>query len=213
MVYTMKNDVLLFTSTNCPHCAALKDSFKKLQQQAQIGHLSIVNIEQHPEQAAEYGIRSVPWFKIAELEFVGAHSPKELTYWVNNADTPAGIRQYLVEQLEAGKLQQTEQQLKRHPDWMAICIPVLADMQSPLQARIGISAIFESMAGEPVLEMILAPLEELLASDDARTRGDACHLLSLINHSHAKQLVRQCLQDPDPQVREIAEEAIADSPF
>jgi thioredoxin-like negative regulator of GroEL len=212
MASTMKNDVLLFTSTNCPHCAALKESFQKLQQQDQLGELSIVNIEEHPEQAAKYGIRSVPWFKIAELVFIGAHSLKELTYWVNNASTPGGIRQYVIEQLETGKLQQTEQLLKQHPDWLAICVSVLADMQSPLQARIGISAIFESLAGMPVLETTVAPLEELLDSGDARIRGDACHLLSLVDHSQAKKLVRQCLQDPDPQVREIAQEAIADSP-
>lgn len=209
----VKKDVLLFTSTHCPHCAALKASLEKLQQQGQVGQLSVVNIEQHPEQAAKYNVRSVPWFKIAELEFIGAHSLKELTYWVKNADTIDGIRQYLVEQLEAGKLQQTEQLLRRHPQWLKLCIPVLSDMQSPLQARIGISAIIEGMAGEPMLENILAPLEQLLDNNDARVRGDACHLLSLINHAQARELVGRCLQDPDPQVREIAQDALADPAF
>lgn len=209
----MTVDILLFTSTHCPHCAALVDSFHKLQQQKLINEFSVINIEQHPEQAAEYQIRSVPWFRIGELEFFGAHTFRELEYWVRYANTEEGIRQYIIQQLESGQLKNIEKQFQRHPDWLDISVAVLGDMQSPLQARIGISAIIESMAGSPLLEKIIRPLGRLVKADDARVRGDVCHLLGLINHADAKNMVRECLHDPDPEVREIAEETIADSSF
>lgn len=209
----MTVDILLFTSTHCPHCAALVDSFRNLQQQKLINEFSVIDIEQHPEQAAEYQIRSVPWFRIGELEFFGAHTPKELEYWVRHANTEEGIRQYIIQQLETGQLKDTERQFQRHPDWLNISVTVLGDMESPLQARIGISAIIESMAGSPLLDQIIQPLGNLVKANDARVRGDVCHLLGFINHADAKKLVRECLHDPDPEVREIAEETIADSPF
>ena len=209
----MAIDILIFTSTNCTHCASLVDSFRKLQQQNKVGELSVVNIEKHPEQAADYHVRSVPWFRIGDFEFSGAHNYKELEYWVKIADTEEGIRQYIIQQLETGQLKNIEKHFQYHPDWLTISIPILADMQSPLQARIGISAIIESMAGNPLLENIIEPLGKLTVADDPRVRGDACHLLGLIKHPDAKNLVRNCLNDSDPEVREIAEETISDSPF
>lgn len=205
----MAFDIVVFTSTHCPHCASLVESFKKLKQQGEIRKFTVVNIEQHPEQAAEFNIRSVPWFKIGDLEFQGSHSYQELAYWVTHADTDEGIRQYIIRQLEAGHLKPVEKKIKLHPDWLNISIPILGDMKSPLQARIGIGAILEGLEGDPVLEKIIPLLGNLTNSDDARVRGDAVHFLGVIRHPDAKAFILNCLNDTNADVREIANEALA----
>jgi len=204
-------NILVFTSTHCPHCASLLESFRRLQQQQDIEQLRIVNVEQQPQLAAEYNIRSVPWFRINDLEFFGAHTYQELSYWVKHADSNEGIQQYITRELDAGRLHTVAKLIKEHKAWLGIYIPALADLQLPLQARIGIGALLEEMAGDPALLEIIAPLAALLTSPHARVRSDACHFLGLINHPQARDHIRKCLADTDPTVREIATEVLAET--
>lgn len=201
-------DILLFTSTHCPHCKGLIKSFENLRSQNAFTNLEIINIEQHPEQAAEYDIRSVPWFKIGELEFQGSHNQQELSFWIENANSDSGIRKYIINELEAGRLGLIEKKMASHSDWLQLAVTIIGDMQAPMQARIGVGAILEGLEGKRDLESLLEPLGELLHSDDPRIRGDACHYLGLIHHSKASNLIKGLLNDPDPTVREIAEDSL-----
>jgi len=173
--------------------------------------LRIVNVEQQPQLAAEYNIRSVPWFRINDLEFFGAHTYQELSYWVKHADSSEGIRQYITLELEAGRLHAVAKLIHEHKAWLGIYIPALADLQLPLQARIGISALLEEMAGDTALLEIIEPLAALLTSPHARVRSDACYFLGIINHPHAREYIRKCLAATDPTVREIATEALTET--
>lgn len=206
---SQKPAVLLATTPNCPHCPGMKKILQQLEQRQLLAELQIIDITQNPQLAEQYQIRSVPWLRIAELEFTGAYPQGELEYWVTHANTDVGIRQYLSHALENGRLADINKQIHMHPEWLVIAVSLLADMQAPMQARIGLSALIEGLEDQALLSSILPMLQQYARHDDARVRGDACHLLGCIHSEAATQTLRQCLHDPDPQVREIAEESLA----
>ena len=204
-----KPRVLLATTPGCPHCPGIKRILQQFEQAGQLAELQIIDITQHPQTAEQYHIRSVPWLKIADLEFNGAYSQGELEYWVKHANTEPGIRQYLSDELEQGRLADVDQQIQSHPDWLDIVVSLIADMQAPMQARIGLSALIEGLEDQDLLARILPSLQQFARHKDPRVRGDACHLLGCIHNETAKQTLQNCTHDPDPQVREIAEESLA----
>ena len=162
----------------------------------------------HPLLAEKFNVRSVPWFKINNLEFFGAHTSAEIEYWVSHAHTPTGILRYITETLEAGQLKQIEDLIRKYPEWLAISLQILADSTSPIQARIGLSAVIENFAGDEILLTILPNLEVLLADEDHRVRADACHYLGMIPSIKIKELLTRCLSDDHPEVREVAEDGL-----
>lgn len=205
----MAANILLFTTTHCPHCHALTESFHKLQQQGAIDKLEVIDLQQQPDRAAQYNIRSVPWFKIADLEFQGNYTLQELSYWVEQAHTDAGILKYIISELEVGHLASIGKKIREMPGWLDISVNILADMNAPMQARIGLGAVLEDLAGTHELEQLTTPLAKLAHSDDHRVRADACYYLGLIGTPEARSCIEACLDDSNEDVREIAREALA----
>ena len=205
-------DVLLFIATGCAICPIVHKLLAQLKAESKIGQFDVVNISQHPELATQQGVRSVPWFRIGELEFTGLHSAAELAYWVSHAKSDAGIRKYLSAELEAGHLPAIEQLVRRHPAWLQIGLSIIADMEAPIQARIGFGAIFEALQGDPLLLGLLPELSALTRHADQRVRGDACYYLGLSGVAAARPALSNCLHDSDPEVQEIAREALQSIP-
>ena len=205
-------DVLLYIASSCAICPIVHRLLDELKAQGKIDHLDIVNISEQPELARQQGIRSVPWFRIDELEFQGLHSAAELDYWVSHARSEDGIRKYLSDELEAGHLPAIEPLVRRHPDWLRIGLALIADMEAPIQARIGLGAIFEGLQGDPLLKALVPALAELTRHSDRRVRGDACYYLGLSAATAARPALTAALQDADPDVREIAQDALQGIP-
>lgn len=203
-----QNHAILFTSRQCPHCPAVSKVLKELHQSGKLAALDIFDIAQDQKQAELYNVRSVPWFKIAELEFQGLHSAGELTYWAEKAGSDEGILRYLIESLEAGKLSQVESLITKHPSWLNIAMQILADVMAPIQARIGLGAVIEGFANTPLLENSFPVLKKLSQDDDHRIRGDACYYLGFINTPESKEILLHCLKDEHEEVREIAEDSL-----
>jgi glutaredoxin len=76
-------DVLLFVAPGCPHCASVLQGLNLLAGQKLIGKLTVIDVAEHPGQAAEYGVRSAPWLRLGPFTLTGAHSPAELSYGPN----------------------------------------------------------------------------------------------------------------------------------
>lgn len=202
------NHAILFTSKQCPHCPSVSKILKQLNQEGKLAGLDIFDIAQEQTLAEKYQVRSVPWFKIAELEFQGLHSAGELSYWCEHSNTDEGILRYLIENLDAGKLGQVETLIKQHPAWLNIALQILADVAAPIQARIGLGAVIEGLANTELLEGVLPTLEILTQHEDHRVRGDACHYLGFIETAKSKEIIERCLNDEHAEVREIAEESL-----
>jgi HEAT repeat protein len=59
-----------------------------------------------------------------------------------------------------------------------------------------------------LLEGLADSLAPLTRHQEPRIRADACHALSLTGAPGILHLIRPCLDDPDPEVRETAADAI-----
>lgn len=201
-------EVLLFTTAQCPHCPSIKQIFQELAIARPELDLRIYDLGKHTELANQYQVRSVPWFRIGDFEFQGLHSKSDITYWLEHAHDDNTVRRYIVDNLNEGQLTQIDRLIRQHPDWLGIAIHLLADMDAPMQARIGLGALLEGMQNDPLLIPILPVLIEFSRHKDHNIRGDACHYLGLINSEESRQALQACLDDENPDVREIAQDSL-----
>ena len=78
--------IVRFTASWCGPCKMLAKTLEEVDSKLPI---EVVDIDVHPEVAAEYGIRSVPTLvmlheNIESKRLVGNKSPKELKEWIYN---------------------------------------------------------------------------------------------------------------------------------
>jgi len=66
----------------------------------------------------------------------------------------------------------------------------------------------EDLAGTDRLRELVGRLGELTRHEEARIRGDACHYLELAGDPAAIAYLKPRLEDPDTEVREVAQEAL-----
>ena len=205
-----KSRAILFTSKQCPHCPSVKKILMELNQSGELAQLDIYDIAEDHELVEQYKVRSVPWFKISELEFQGLHTAGELRYWVEKANTEEGVLRYLTDNLNEGRLSTVEKLIKQHHDYLTIALRILEDVTAPIQVRIGLGAVLEDLAGTPLMDSLLPALEKLTEHKDHRVRGDACHYLGFIKNAKSKEALKRCLDDEHPEVREIAQDSLID---
>lgn len=199
---------VLATAPGCPYCPTMKLQLQQIHNRGLLADLQIIDVSKAPDFAAQHQIRSVPWLKIDDLVFTGNYSLGELEHWVSQASSDDGIREYLSNELESGRLASVATLIHTHPTWLTIAVTLLADMQAPMQSRIGISALIESETEQALLKSIQPMLIAYTQNADARVRGDACHLLGHIKDNASIQALHACLQDSDATVREIAGESL-----
>ncbi len=199
---------LLLTAPGCPHCPGVKAALEKLHAEGLLDGLEVVDISVQPERAAELGVRSVPWLQLGDFILTGAQSPQQLRQWTERAADPAGMSGYLAHLLKGGELGEAERLLAAQPQHLPALLPLLEDEESPIQVRLGVSAILEGYEGSEQLCALLPQLITLSEHDDHRLRSDACHLLGLSHDEGARQALQRCSEDEHAEVREIAQEAL-----
>lgn len=205
---------LLLTAPGCPHCPGVKAALQRLQQEGVIAVLEVVSIAEQPERAAQLGVRSVPWLRLGEFILSGAQTPQQLRQWAERAADPAGMSGYLGHLLQGGELAEAEKFLAAQPQHLPALLPLLEDAQSPIQVRLGVSAILEGYEGSDALRALLPQLIALSEHPDHRLRSDACHFLGLSHDAGAREALQRRLDDDIDEVREIAAEGLLslDSP-
>lgn len=203
-------NALLLMGRHCPYCPTVLKHLQALQAEGSIGKLETVVIEDHPERAAELGVRSVPWVRIGTFELTGLRGEQELRDWAHKAASGAGQPEMLAELLESGGIERCLELVSQDETLLRALLDLFTDPDGKLNVRIGISAVMESLAGTSALKAIAADLHALLSHNDARVRGDACHYLSMSGHPQAAEWIRPLLQDTDAHVREIAGESLAE---
>ncbi len=199
-------DALLFIAPGCPHCPVVLQGLAELVKSGAIGALEVVNVAAHPERAAELGVRAAPWTRIGAFVLEGAQTPATLRQWVERAGRDEGGSEYLRELLAGGRLAEAERfvNLGRWAD----VLPLLSDVEAPMQVRVGANALLEGAAGSEALAALVPELGALAGHTDHRLRADACYLLGLSGSAAAKPLLRERLEDDSAEVREIAREAL-----
>lgn len=202
-------DALLLLSSQCPFCPTVLQALGELVKSGHIGRLEVVNIEQRPEIAKALGVRTVPWTRVGPFELDGLRSHAELKLWAERAGSPEGLKAYLIELFTTGGLKKVLELVQRDPAYLDALVLIVEDLESELHARVGVGAVMEELAGQPLLKRLIEPLGRLTRHDDASVRADACHYLSLTRNAQALGYIRPLLDDPDAAVREVAQESLA----
>ncbi|MGB5259858.1 MAG: thioredoxin family protein [Gammaproteobacteria bacterium] len=201
-------DALLLMGKQCPYCPTVLKALESLQQDGTIDALETVFIEDHPEMAAELGVRSVPWLRLGPYELSGLRSAEELREWAGKAGSLSGMSTYLAELIASGSIDKCLELIRADSYNLKALLHLFTRQDTELNIRIGISAIMESLQGDPVLDTITDDLHELLSHDEPGVRGDACYYLALSGRLYAVEWIRQLLNDSDKNVREIAHDSL-----
>lgn len=199
---------LLFTAPGCPHCPGVKASLEKLLAEGKIASLQVLSVVDEQARATELGVRSVPWLQLGDFVLTGAQTPQELRQWAERAADPQGMSGYLEHLLANGELAEAEALLQRQPARIDALLPLLTTPDTPIQVRLGIGAILESLEGSESLRSLLPELLDLSRHEDHRVRSDACHYLGLTHSTEALAALQKRLEDDHPEVRDIAADAI-----
>ena len=203
---------LLLIAPGCPHCATNLAALTTLVKENVVGRLEVVNIAAHPEVAADVGVRSVPWIRLGPFELAGGRGERELRDRAEQVRDRAAVAENFRERLEQGGLAEVIKQVRRNPELLMSFLPLLEDPEAGVSVRIGMAAVLEEFAGSGVGQRLVEGLGDMTTSDDARTRQDACHYLGLTGSADARRWLTPCLEDDNPEVREIAAEALLDLP-
>jgi hypothetical protein len=203
-------DALLFVAPGCPHCATVLQGLGELVKHGLIAKMTVVNVAEHPEQAAEYGVRAAPWLRLGPFTLTGAHKSAELRRWAEWASGEEGTAHYVEHLLKQGSYRQAAAFIDADTQRLKPLLAIVADPGAKLEVRLGVSALLEAHAKSPSLQNLLPQLAELSRHTDHRVRADACHLLGLTGSAAARTYVEICLKDTHEEVREIAEEALAE---
>lgn len=203
-------DALLFISPGCPHCPAVLQGLAELIKESLIGKMTVVNVAAHPELAAEQGARAAPWLRLGPFTLTGAYSVAELRQWAEWAGSIDGTVHYVEHLLKHGGYKQAAAFIAEDTQRLKPLLAITANPAASLEVRLGASALLESYAGKASLRELLPQLAELIHHADYRVRADACHLLGLTASSAARTHVELCLRDENQEVREIAQEALAE---
>jgi len=201
-------DALLLMGTHCPYCPTVLKGLQSLSASGAIGSVETVIIEEQPEVARKLGVRSVPWVRIGPFELDGLRSEAELRSWAEKAGTLEGLADWLNELLGSGKLDKVRARLEHDPKVMDALLLLFTNPDTGLNTRIGISALIEDLEGSPLLREQIDRLGELIQHPETHIRGDACHYLSLTGSPRAKSLIEPLLDDPEPDVRTLAQESL-----
>lgn len=183
----------------------------ELVKEGELGKLEIINIVQYPDVAAEYGVRSVPWLKLGDMEFSGAMSRSDIMQWIQLAEGHGDTQAALIKQLKSGALDDVVSMAHKQPSVLPDLLNILTGKDVALTVRIGISAVVESFQEQPDQLAALVPeISSLIKHTDPATRADGCHFLGLTRSEQARPWLEVCLDDNDQMVREMAAESLAE---
>ncbi len=204
-------DALLLMTGGCPHCPAAMQALTVLLKEGAIGRLQIINVAVHIEEAEARGVQSVPWIRIGPFEVEGAATPAKLRELAQGVSDDKVFDAWLLEILKSGKRQKFEALVKAEPQRIHALARMMKNPEASMAIRLGIGAILEELQGSGLSEPLVPAFGEMLKDADRLLRADACHFLTLIGGESIRPHMLACVDDADPEIREIAEEWLSDN--
>ena len=200
--------VKLFIAPGCPHCPNVLQALSELIKDGEIAEMEVSNMALVPEKAHKLNIRSVPWIKIGPFELTGTQSKAELQTWIHRTQSESGMQAYFNELLTTGELNKVIALLKKEPALFKHLPLMMQDKDTSLGAKIGISAIFEEFQGSRAIQALIPSLTDLLKSEQASIRNDACYYLGLSESPDAIEPIKTLANDDTKEVRESVRDAL-----
>lgn len=201
---------LLFITSGCPHCPSVMQALSELIKSGEISQLEIINLQQAPELAQPYNVKSVPWLKIGIFELTGLRSKSDIQQWIKKIDDEHAMGEYFVELMTSGEIHKVQQLIETQPELFPALLNLVSETDTNLSARVGAGAIIEDMAGSELLQQHIPVLAKLSQHADASVRNDACYYLGLSQSLVAKPYIEALLNDDNIDVKETAAEALAE---
>jgi alkyl hydroperoxide reductase subunit AhpF len=201
-------EVLVFVSAACPNCAQAVRAAHRVALASPRVTAAIVDAQRFEELAARYQVKSVPLTLVdRELGTTGAVSPQELAARIlGREDAEHGMR-VLVSLVETGRMSDAVQRILEGDGASELAA---AWLRSAMSLRMGLLVVVEELleTDGAALDGIVGELLPALEAEDAALRGDTADLLGQIGHASAVVALEPLLHDPNPDVVEIATEAL-----
>ncbi len=203
-------DLVVFIASACPNCPHIVGEANGLSLLAPAIRTTVIDAQHFPELAKSFGARSVPLTVVDEgLSITGAWRGRDLAEKLLARGTPAYAAGVFASLIAVGRFEDAARRLVAGSGRGAF---VDGWRGSAMSERMGLmmaaEAALEIEAG--ALDEQLPVLVEILGSDgaDAALRGDTADLLGKIGLPGAVEPLRGLLGDANPDVVEIAQEAL-----
>ncbi len=201
-------EVLVFIAAACPHCPQAVRSALQLALASDAVRVTVIDAQFYEALAGRYKVRSVPTTVVdGGYTTIGVQPAPTLARQLIEREQPQAVARAFHSMLDSGRVDDAAV-------WLAAgsALPafVHAWRDSTTAARVGLM-----LCGQKALEQsrgaldgVVGDLIALLEAGDAALRGDTADLLGQIGHPAAAGPVKKLLDDTNPDVAEIAEEAL-----
>jgi len=203
-------ELMVFVGADCPHCPGAVRSVNRIALASPRISVSIVDVQVHASLAERFNVRSVPLTLLdGDLAMNGVVPPVDLVDRLLSTSDEHHGEDLLLSLVEQGRFQEVAGRLRSGPGadhfltlWKG----------STTSLRIGLMMAAEEAldSDRNGLDGLVAGLLPLLEAEDAVLRGDTADLLGRIGHRAAIDALRAMLDDTNPDVAEIASEALAE---
>lgn len=200
--------LLIFVASGCPHCPNAVREGIRLALAGDKVSVSIVDAQHHPKFAESLRVKAVPFSILdGELSWTGVKTADDIAMHIAARNDESYRLAVFQSCIESGRLDQAARELGK-PHGVSSFLQTWKT--STTSSRLGLMLTAENVLETTPhqLDEGVMPLAGLLSVDDAALRGDTADLLGRIGHPHAIPFLEKLLDDPNPDVAEIAEEAI-----
>ncbi len=200
--------VMVLIAPTCPHCPQVVRAALSLAVRSSLITLSIVDAVQFEDLAQRYSVKSTPTTIIDDgMTLIGRLTAEELAGHLLRVAEGSSITPILESMIKAGRAEDAAGLICARKQPEAI-LPIY--MSKEFSVRMGaLVALEEVLEKNPrILDPIVAELTALLFQEEVGLRGDTAELLGKIGNPAAIPALRRAAEDPDPDVREAAEEAL-----
>jgi thioredoxin-like negative regulator of GroEL len=201
-------ELVIFVAEACPHCAQAVRVADALARSSPRLKVSVVDAQRSPELAERFRVMEVPVTVLdGELSWVGVEDAAQVAERIVARGTEAHERAVLESMIRSGRHADA---ISRITDGGGARHFAAIWLASTTSTRIGLMLVAEGALeqdGESLHSAVDALLPAL-ESEDAALRGDTADLLGQIGHPAGIEALRPLLDDPNPDVAEIAAEAL-----
>jgi alkyl hydroperoxide reductase subunit AhpF len=201
-------EVLVLLAAACPHCPKVVRRVLSLATSQPLLTVILVDVLQYSDLAERYVVRSTPTLVINDgATLVGDVSEEEILRAIIASGDPDSLTTVLRAMIDAGRAEDAAALMRRRRQPRAI-LPLYRSQE--FSVRMGaLVALEAALEQDPrSLDPIVEDLTTLLSEDDVALRGDTAELLGKIGDVRAADALRKAAEDPDPDVREAAVEAL-----
>jgi alkyl hydroperoxide reductase subunit AhpF len=201
-------ELLLFVSPACPHCAQAVQVANRLALASNQVTTSVIDVQRFEALAKRFSVSSVPLTILdGGLSLTGVIEPDKLIDHLLARDSAEAEAQRFESYIEAGRMDAAVATLTEGDGASHL---VSAWRKSTTSSRMGLMLAAEEAleADRAALDGIVDDLIPTLQADDAALQGDTADLLGQIGVATAAKPLEALLKHPNPDVAEIAGEAL-----